>query len=92
VKLNALLVAERRCDALHHQLLLRDGLAASAANLAGGGITPESCHPGKMPKVDSKDLVKIDHTCECFIAAKLAAVARDAAGGMRALKKVGLDG
>src|SRR4030095_3757590 len=44
VKLSGLLVAERRCDAVHHQLLLRDGLVASGANLAVGGTTPESCH------------------------------------------------
>jgi hypothetical protein len=44
VKPNALLVAERRDEAFYDQLLLRDGLVASAANLAVGGITPESCH------------------------------------------------
>jgi hypothetical protein len=44
VKPNALLVAERRDDAFHGRLLLRDGLVASAASLAVGGIIPESCH------------------------------------------------
>jgi hypothetical protein len=44
VKPNALLVGEHRDDAFHDQLLLRDGLVASAANLAVGGITPEPYH------------------------------------------------
>jgi hypothetical protein len=44
VKLSELFVAEHRDDAVHDQLLLRDGLVASVANLAVGGITPESCH------------------------------------------------
>jgi hypothetical protein len=44
VKLSELFVAEHRDAAVHDQLLLRDGLVASVANLAVGGITPESCH------------------------------------------------
>jgi len=44
VKLKRLLVAERRSDALHHQLLLRDGHVANVARLAVGWTTPESRH------------------------------------------------
>ncbi len=63
VKLNGLLVAERRGDVLHDQLLLRDGLITSVANLAGG-TTPESCHGLYHAQGGLKDLVKIDRTCE----------------------------
>ena len=50
VKLNGLLVGERRDNALHHELLLRDGLAASIATLAVSGTTPEACH-ANLPAV-----------------------------------------
>ena len=46
VKLNGLLffrpVAQRRGDAFHHQLLLRDGLVAGIAHLSVRWTTPES--------------------------------------------------
>ena len=44
VKLSGLLVAERRDDAVQDQLLLRDRLVASIANLAVGRTSQESCH------------------------------------------------
>jgi hypothetical protein len=48
VELNGLLflrpIAERRGDALHHQLLLRDGFVARIAHFPVSGTAPESRH------------------------------------------------